>query len=292
MKAKVFSVKARGWDHIILSRPCQDAVKSYNCDDFAVAAVADGHGASLHFRSERGSKYAVNAAVKNLKRLFKKINDMKKNSPAEYADFMAGFEENKEALAKEICRAVHRDWIKSVYSDLEKNPFDVHEYEELPQEYIEIYTGDKKEYYCVAYGTTLAAFAVCKDFWLGIQLGDGNCVSIYRKDRICEDVPKDPESYITKNMTHSMCSMNAVDKFRFYMSREVPAAVFAVTDGITNSFNCEYNDKELFDYLYMVKRELKKGDFQTNVRKLKKGIYMLSEENSGDDVSISGVILK
>jgi hypothetical protein len=291
VKTKVFSIKAKGWDHIILNRVCQDSVKSYTCDDYSVAAVADGHGASLHFRSDKGSEYAVNCAVKNLKRFHKKIAAVKRKSPEEYKRFTESLSETGGEIASGIVKRIHDDWLTCVYNDLERHPFEVTEYEELPQEYIEAYTGGNKQYYTVAYGTTLACFSVCEDFWIGLQLGDGNCVSIYKDGRVTEDVPKD-ESYMRKNVTHSMCGADAKNKFRHYISTDLPEAVYAVTDGITNSFNCEYDDKELLSFIKKLNIEMDYGDFSTNVRKLKKYIYTLSEDNSGDDVSVAGIIVK
>jgi hypothetical protein len=255
-----------------------------------VGAVADGHGASPYFRSDKGSGYAVNCAIKNLKQFCKKMFELKQKSPKEYNKFLSNLEnEDKKAeLAKTVFVKIHTDWKKSVLGDIQRHPFDVKEYEELPQEYIEAYTGGNMDYYRAAYGTTLVCFAVCVDFFMTFRLGDGCCISIYNDKMTCEIMPSEPYKNMLRQTTRSMCNLDAVDKFGYYIGREIPKSVFAVTDGIVNSFD---GDKAFYSYIEKTDKYMRKGKTEKNLPELKKRIYTLSEENSGDDVSMAAVLL-
>jgi hypothetical protein len=53
---------ARGASHIHRNKPNQDARGGAVFGRWTMIAVADGHGSDPHFRSDRGSRFAVEAA--------------------------------------------------------------------------------------------------------------------------------------------------------------------------------------------------------------------------------------
>lgn len=85
-----------------------------------------------------------------------------------------------------------------------------------------------------AYGATLIGVVAAEDFWFGVQIGDGKCVVFGRDGEECEPIPWDDKCFL--NITTSICDFNAGSEFRYYFGREMPAAVFAGSDGIDDSF--------------------------------------------------------
>ena len=65
MKGKqVAAISVLGAGHVKGNKPCQDSslAKNNRKKNLYVIAVSDGHGSSVHFRSERGSKMAIEVA--------------------------------------------------------------------------------------------------------------------------------------------------------------------------------------------------------------------------------------
>jgi hypothetical protein len=62
----------------------------------------------------------------------------------------------------------------------------------------------------------------------------------------------------------------------------------AVSDGVVNSFDDIYNNRELYSYLLDTEKYIRNQNSEKYKCELRKKIYTLSEENSGDDVSLAG----
>lgn len=289
MPFESFAVRARGSFHILWNMVCQDSVKCYGDEKCTIVAVADGHGAAPYFRSHKGSKYAANCAVKCLKRVFRRAYALKQKDECGYKSFLQSLNDREESqrLAREVFETIHREWLKCVYKDIDKHPFCWHEYTGLTQELIDVYEGSNRALHKAAYGTTLVAAAFCDDFCIALQLGDGDCVSLYGDGSLSRDIPPDEEDF-GPDMTYSMCSFDAAEKFRYFVSTEnMPSAVFVTTDGIVNSLN----DKgELDDFFKGLAEELATGDLKSHIKKLRKRLYRISSHGCGDDVSLGGII--
>ena len=63
MSYSVFHAKAQGASHIESGLVCQDSVGSVRTESYAAIALADGHGSAKYFRSDKGSQFAVDAAL-------------------------------------------------------------------------------------------------------------------------------------------------------------------------------------------------------------------------------------
>ena len=70
----VFNETCIGASHLKAEKPCQDFSDSY-LEQNAIIAVADGHGSSEHLKSDRGSRFAVEAAIKCVKELISTKNE-------------------------------------------------------------------------------------------------------------------------------------------------------------------------------------------------------------------------
>ncbi|MGQ9600783.1 MAG: protein phosphatase 2C domain-containing protein, partial [Anaerolineae bacterium] len=67
---KVIGKSVRGEAHKREGKPCQDAIQWHQGDEFAVLAVADGHGSERSPYSDRGAQFTVEVAVELLRSLY------------------------------------------------------------------------------------------------------------------------------------------------------------------------------------------------------------------------------
>lgn len=62
-----FAHSVQGYNHIKANKVCQDASGECHFEDVSIIAVADGHGSDNYIRTDRGSKFAVSAALTAIK---------------------------------------------------------------------------------------------------------------------------------------------------------------------------------------------------------------------------------
>ena len=167
-------------------------------------------------------------------------------------------------------------------------------------DYIKELNLDKKDLnnFSHLFGTTLLASVITNDYWFAIQVGDGTCVALF--DDNCDNsnylpinqpIPSDERCY--KNITTSLCDLDAFLDFRHCVGIRLPKAIFLGSDGIENSFPDSTNPQDLNNfYISLIhlfaKEETKEQRNKILIEKLK----YLTEEYSGDDVSIVGLINK
>ena len=76
-----FSRSVMGASHIKTGLVCQDSSAHFIGENFAVGVVADGHGSKKHFRSNLGSKFAVEATIETLRKFYENIDEFESNLP-------------------------------------------------------------------------------------------------------------------------------------------------------------------------------------------------------------------
>ena len=64
-----FAHSVQGYNHIKANKVCQDASGECHFEDVSIIAVADGHGSDNYIRTDRGSRFAVSAALTAIKGL-------------------------------------------------------------------------------------------------------------------------------------------------------------------------------------------------------------------------------
>ena len=74
MKFEAFNLTAQGASHIKKNRECQDASKSFFCEDYGIAVVCDGHGGDNYIRSAVGSEKASEIALDNIKEFISQVD--------------------------------------------------------------------------------------------------------------------------------------------------------------------------------------------------------------------------
>src|SRR5580692_6278943 len=132
---EVFFTSAIGADHVRARMPNQDDVltnrlQRHGRSSLPVFAVADGHGHIRHFRSDRGSRFAVTAAC---------------SVARQWAAGLAEKENPTAAAASQLVSDIVARWRQLVAEDLANNPI-------TDFERVAVVPGDPPE---IPYGSTL-----------------------------------------------------------------------------------------------------------------------------------------
>lgn len=267
MNFKAFHMSERGESHLHDGRVCQDSSASFSDECGTVAVVSDGHGGCDYVRSQIGSTMACEAAVKNIRRLFENI------SPE-------AFLAEPDMMLIQLEAAIINDWNESVRSHYEANPFTEEELDCVSEKAGASYRlGHRIER---AYGATLIAAAVTRDYWFGIQIGDGKCAAFDEAGICMQPIPWDEKCFLNK--TTSICGSDALRDFRHFYSEKIPTAVFMGSDGIDDSFK---NEEDMYDFYKTILYAFSISDYTQAVDELKAYLPRLSKEGSADDVSIA-----
>ncbi|MDE5764323.1 MAG: protein phosphatase 2C domain-containing protein [Ruminococcus sp.] len=261
-----FSTSVTGASHIAQNLICQDFSAYFINDEYAVAVVADGHGSKKHFRSDIGSKLAVESTVRVISRFY--------SNPAEFNRY---FPDNHKMVLRNIEKQIIAEWNTKIAEHYhnnsvtiqEKQNFNNAEFESIP---VVSY-----------YGTTLVTAVAGKNFSFGFQIGDGSLVGVFEDGETSLLIGYDESN--PANITSSMCNSNALTMFSdFYTEEKRPLALFASTDGLYTSFG---SDSDFLDYHAIITSRLSEsGTFEKFVvRNLKKR----SNYGTQDDISLSCV---
>ena len=201
----------RGAAHVQNSKPNQDALFAANIGAWTLIAVADGHGGSPHFRSDRGSRMAVQAA----QLAFQEFSDHGTTG----LDDAALLQARTMLLPAQLLR----HWRSLVDADLIENPLN---------------EGDISQDY-LPYGSTCALAAFSDGLTLLAQIGDGDIV-VFSDDGILER-PLPDDRGLSGEQTRSLCQPDAARYFRtslFVRPHPLSQSPFALaaTDGLAKSY--------------------------------------------------------
>ena len=270
MNVKAFSLFAQGASHIKKHKECQDHALSDYTEEYAISVVCDGHGGDDYVRSAIGSKVGCEAALSNIRKFLKTISK---------EQFQSDPENNLRTLKASIINA----WNEHIKLYHHGHPFTDEELsvvsEKARKRYVE---GSRIE---SAYGTTMIAVAVCKDYWFGLHIGDGKCVAINPEGEFKQPIPWDEKCFL--NATTSICDSDAIERFRHFYSEKLPAAVFVGSDGIDDCFS---NNEQLHNLYKTVLYSFATTEFSEALEGLKDYLPRLSAKGSGDDVSIAAIL--
>jgi Protein phosphatase 2C len=254
---QVHAASAIGAGHVKDGRPNQDAVgwKLASRPDGStvlVIAVADGHGDTRHFRSERGAEMAVSAGISAVLAWSAQISA----APAVVQGSA------QRALVPDVVAR----WDAAVAADLARNPFTDAErvlHADAAQQSgggrgargreeqsgggrgargREEQSGggrgargrDKQSE--IAYGSTLLLATLTADCAVFAQIGDGNIVAVLPEGGFLSPVQED--NRLDGWRTTSLCQADAADAFRVGVISLAASPLFAVlvaTDGFGNA---------------------------------------------------------
>jgi len=242
----------RGPAHERTGKPNQDAIlwqPSAGQGSRVVGAVADGHGAAPHFRSDTGSRLAVEAVTELL------AWDL---DDGEITDF-------DHNIIVEIVQA----WRQRVDAHLAATPFDD---PAMPPSY-------------TPYGATLLAIGANETQMLVLQIGDGDLLVGYPDGSLVR--PLDEDEGLVGEQTYSLCLPDATDRFRLACFRKgegrpLPNFVTLSTDGVAKSFR----DDGAFEEAIVSLRSLATENWERTLAALPGWLNDVTTRGSGDDATL------
>ena len=268
--------RCRGFSHINDGKPCQDSCESFADNYIGLAIVADGHGGDKYIRSAQGSHEAVFRSkifaykmIKGNLESFIKKKDTK------------AIEKNLALLKSHIIR----EWREVVANHYALNPLTADELTLCEKAKIALPIPENA--ISELYGTTLLVCGYIEkyNFWFSLQIGDGKTVILKEDGSVTYPIPEDSEQAF--GVTHSLCKSNAGEKFHHAFGFEKIAGICVMSDGLTDSFDTE----KLPAFLLNIKNNALQSAEKTK-QELIAYLPKLSEQGSGDDISIAGIFVR
>lgn len=295
-----FHETVQGHLHIMNEFPCEDSSASYSAEDgkYYIAAVADGHGSSSCFRSDYGSKAAVEVAIECLQQFAEAYLISETVEDRFYRDMFSDPRYQKETI-KQLTNTIVAKWYDRVMDDYENNPPTAEEMGENAAEY----EGGKNPAHI--YGTTLMSALRLPKCLILIQQGDGRCDVFYADGSVDQPIPWDLRCEDTS--TTSLCDEDAAVSFRscvIDLEKKPIMACYLGCDGVEDAYRdtyeelggshvlmggvhtfykditCQLAKMEPVEFGAYLKTML--PDFSANGR--------FSRSGSGDDVSVAGIV--
>lgn len=245
--------------HRRLGTISQDAHLGDTFGEWSFLAVADGHGAAPHFRSDRGARLAVEAARRVIRDWTSRFPDQ----AVATLDLRAGIIDLPGLLSAQ--------WRAYVDADLQAHP--------VP--------ADNHELRFVPYGSTLAAIAISKTSALVVQIGDGDVIlddgsGILKR-------PLAADHGLVGEQTYSLCLPDPVSHFRYAvldLSVAQPTSrpfAIAATDGLLKSYRSE---KMFMQAIGGWRSLVKSHGLERALTGLQEWLISVTEQGNGDDISL------
>ncbi len=208
-----------GGRHVTTGAPNQDAWQSatvvHQGDEYAVLAVADGHGGSRYVRSDVGSDIAVAVAVEVVS---KALREGLLEGPGRRVE--------REAL-RQLPQQLVAAWSRRCLDHLGAHPFTS---EEAGRAGASLESDP-----LMSYGSTLLVAVLGQARCLLLQLGDGDSLVALSGGELVDALP--PDHRLTGGETTSLCLPNAEADFRAALiENPAPTLVLLSTDGYGVAF--------------------------------------------------------
>jgi hypothetical protein len=216
----------RGASHMRSGIANQDAIGWVENADSAsgvLLAVADGHGSAKCFRSEYGSRFAVDIALQ----LTTGIDASEPRASA------SGMWDTGEGLAPELVRR----WRQMVQDHLCENPIPASALLNLERKLGKAARRSVESDPVLAYGSTLLVTGVSESIVFHLQLGDGDILTVSDDAEVSRPWPR-AEGPLGDE-TASLATRDAAGEMRLHVTRapaSMPALILLSTDGYANSF--------------------------------------------------------
>ena len=258
-----------GATHGRANLPNQDAyeyIPESGQGENVVMAVADGHGSSRSFRSDRGARLAVRTATRLLR---SRLQELTRSHP-----------DHAHAQLRALARAIVEAWVEQVRDDLKRYPFGEGDLAKLDQRARHELDGNP----LLAYGATLLAAAVTRKGIYYLQVGDGDIMLVARDGTTWLPLP--PDRRLVGNETTSLCLPEAWRDFRVGSDtvEQAPRLILLSTDGYANSFQSEAAFRQVgADLLPMIERH----GLSFVEQSLEQWLRETTERGAGDDVTLA-----
>ncbi len=284
-----YNFSCQGESHKADDKPCQDASFSAVYDDgLAMAIVCDGHGGERYFRSDVGSRLAIEVIRDSVRTFVENV------APSFFAGKLYTAVEavtSEEVVRKQtpidvafrqLFSSIIYQWNQKIAEHAANTPVSEWEQQHVAPKYInELQNSETFE---KIYGTTLMVYVQTPDYWFAFHLGDGKCISFQQEPFWHEPIPWDERCFLNK--TTSLCDSDAINEFRYCYEGDghFPMAVFLGSDGMDDSFGEDANLVNF--YIQVVKMLVTEGKEATN-KSIETDLPQLSKIGSKDDMSVA-----
>lgn len=287
--------RCMGASHEATGKVCQDYCWAELGDSYTIGVVSDGHGGDRYFRSDVGSKSAVEATIDCVRQFIQTADEslfcgasftQRGTAAAESANNASGRSDERDALFRSLFASIIYNWHERITRHARENPVSDEERTKVKLEYINAFQMPDGSGIEKTYGCTLMCFAMAKNYWLAFHIGDGKCISFYDgAGRIGwkEPVPWDDNCFLNK--TSSLCDPEAIDMFRYCYGGEgtFPLAVFLGSDGIDDSFGETTN---MVSFYVNILKKIGRTSPEAAKEELETTLPDLSKHRSKDDMSV------
>lgn len=195
-----------------------------------------------------------------------------------------------EPLVRQLIRSIVFEWNEDVSEHYRQNPPTPEELALAEPHYQEKFK--KGERLPKAYGTTLIAAALTKDYLLIVQQGDSH--PFVYDENFTPSWPVPWDKNCEGNVTTSLCDEDAVKAARYCLldlRKHKIAAVLLGSDGVEDSFYVNL-DRTSDYYLTVMMKMTKFADIPSFEKSLEEDIHELTMTGSGDDITIAGIVIK
>lgn len=284
-----YNFSCQGESHKADDKPCQDASFSAVYDDgLAMAIVCDGHGGERYFRSDVGSRLAIEVIRDSVRTFVENV------APSFFAGKLYTAVEavtSEEVVRKQtpidvafrqLFSSIIYQWNQKIAEHAANTPVSEWEQQHVAPKYInELQNSETFE---KIYGTTLMVYVQTPDYWFAFHLGDGKCISFQQEPFWHEPIPWDERCFLNK--TTSLCDSDAINEFRYCYEGDghFPMAVFLGSDGMDDSFG---EDANLVNFYIQVVKMLVTEGREATIKSIETDLPQLSKIGSKDDMSVA-----
>jgi hypothetical protein len=271
----VYGQSVRGAAHDRLGLPNQDAIHWLPASGVGpplILGVSDGHGSPKSFRSDIGSRLAVEQSAWMVQDLLDGQPDPTNLSAV------------KRTAENYLPREIVRRWQKMVEDHLAENPLTEEELASVSaQQGTDARLRVEKNPF-LAYGATILIVLVTTDFILYLQLGDGDILIANEYGQVSRPLPKDERLFA--NETTSLCRIEAWRDVRFRFQAlygKPPAIILLATDGYANSYRDDADFMKIGTDMLSI---IKEGGIAPIRDNLESWLKETTDSGSGDDITL------
>lgn len=281
----IFGRSVRGYSHERSGLPCQDcyaAVKKSN--NYVLLAVSDGHGSPKCFRSDRGSKFAVEVAIEVIEKYLGSFfpEGRLNEDESDHSNRPVSYQYLGDITREKIPMEIVRQWQVKVQNDIQREQLKIEEMNKRD----ELLFLDILKKPMQTYGATLLIVLVTPKYTIYWQLGDGEIVTFSGTSEVIPVLARNEKLF--GNETTSLCLPNAWAEFQVEVlpiKDQGPALILVSTDGYPNSFkNVEGFHQAGVDILKMLWYQ-KDGEEKLE-NHLADWLAEASKQGSGDDITV------
>lgn len=265
----------RGNWHETTGQKNQDAVHAQNGPlGSMLLAVSDGHGGAHSFRSDRGSRLAVECATRLLAQLLLKL----------------GPEAPLSCLRHQMRHAwphqVVNGWRQAVRADVLAHPFTQLDFAPFPDPMPATPPKGEWPYSAyLAYGATLLVAALTRDYVICAQLGDGDILTVTNSGDVRRPLARHHDFY--QEQSASLCTHGAAHEFQVAvlpLRSTRPALVMLSSDGYANCFG---NDDGFFKVGSDLLNYARTNGNHFLAEHIGAWLHDSSRDGSGDDITVA-----